>query len=105
MLCRFDTHTDTETTTLTRTTISNFISEMNAKNLPQGKETVKNVVRCGKQLGCINSALNALISLVISHADATELKQNERQALEASLEWSKKLLRSRASVYRQTRHS
>lgn len=58
------------------TTISNFISEMNAKKLPQEKEIVKNVARCGKQLGCINSALNALIPLVISHADATELKQN-----------------------------
>ena len=88
-LCRFDTHTDTETTTLTGTTISNFISEMNAKNLPQEKEIVENVARCGKQLGCINSALNALIPLVISHADATKLKQNERQALEASLKWSK----------------
>lgn len=90
-LYRFDPHTNTETTTLTGNNIYNFVSETNAKNPSQEKEILENVASYGKQIGRINDALNVLIPLVISRMDATDLKQNERQALEAFFELYKEI--------------
>jgi len=73
---------DTETTTLTGNVINMVINKMKSKNRSQEREIVENVASYGKQLGRISDALDVLIPLVVSRIDASDLKQDERRALE-----------------------
>ncbi len=75
-------YTDTDTTTLAGNTINMFIGKMRSKNPRQEKEIIEGVASYGKQLGRISDALNVLIPLVVSQMDRTNLKQDQRRALE-----------------------
>lgn len=75
--------TDTETETGQVGLFNIMIDGMNSKNPTQERKIVTGVASYGRQLGRISDALNVLIPLVVSRMEASDLKQDERRALEA----------------------
>jgi hypothetical protein len=75
-------NTHTDTTTVAGNIINMVVGKMRSKSPRQEKEIIEGVASYGKQLGRISDALNALIPLVVSQMDRTNLKQDKRRALE-----------------------
>jgi hypothetical protein len=59
-----------------------MVDEMESGNAEREQKIVTGVASYGKQLDRINDALNTVIALMLSQADVSKLKQDDRRALE-----------------------
>lgn len=71
--------------------INVMVDEMKAGNAEREWKIVTDVASYGKQLDRINDALHTVIALMLSQTDASELKQDDRRALENFSEMFKEI--------------
>ena len=81
----------TVTDTITGNVITTIINEDNSTNPSKERDIVERHYSYGKQLGRIGDALDVLISLALSRRDPSELRRDERHALEDFLKMHKKI--------------